>query len=205
MAGFGALLVLIGLSSAALYSRMEHVGTDLQVLQRANEESSRVLGELRSEIYLFAILLRDYLLESDPQAASEQRQSLEKLRGSTQDHLRSLEASAVLKINPGVQQLRNAVEDYWKSAEPAFLLTPAQKAAVGPSFLRRRVVPQRRVAFKLATEIQNVSLSQSLVRQSPRPHSSSVLSWRWSVSPGLARSRTARHDTCFRSNAGRKI
>lgn len=163
--GFGALLVLIGLSSAALHHRMEQVRAEVQALQQANEETSRVLNDLRSEIYLFAVLLRDYLLERSPEAAAQQRQALGELRNSTQDHLRALQGKAVSRDRPEVQRLRNVIEEYWRSAEPVFGWTPAQKASEGSVFLRRRVVPQRQAAFQLASEIENVSLSQSRLRQ----------------------------------------
>ncbi len=163
--GFGALLALIALTSAALHSRMEYVRADVQALQQASEESSRVFEELRSQIYLFAVLLRDYLLERSPEAATQQRMVLERLRDSTQDHLRALHGQGLLKDRPEVQGLQNAVEEYWRAAEPVFEWTAAQKAAEGPAFLRRRVVPQRQVAFQLASEIEKVSLSQSRLRQ----------------------------------------
>jgi signal transduction histidine kinase len=165
LVGFGALLMLIGLSSAALYNRMEQVSADVQALQYANEESSRVLGELRSGIYLFAVLLRDYFLERSPEAAAQQRLALEGLRRSTQEHLRALQDSAVLKDRPEVQRLGKAIEEYWQAAEPVFLWTPAQKAVEGPAYFRRQVAPHRQVAFLLASEIQNVTLSQSRLRQ----------------------------------------
>lgn len=163
--GFSALVVLIGLSSAALYRRMEQVRAEVQALQQANEETSRVLDDLRSEIYLFAVLLRDYLLERSPEAAAQQRQALGELRNSTQDHLKALQGSLVLKDRREMQQLRIAIEEYWRAADPVFKWTPAQKAAEGPAFLRRRVVPQRQAAFQLAAEIENVNLSQSRLRQ----------------------------------------
>jgi hypothetical protein len=163
--GFGALLVLIGLSSAALHNRMEQVRADVQTLQQANEESSRVLEELRSQIYLVAVLLRDYLLERAPEAAAQQRKVLEELRNSTQVHLRAMQGQGLLKNRPEVQGLQKVIEEYWRAAEPVFEWTAAQKAAEGPAFLRRRVVPQRQVAFDLASKIENVSLSQSRLRQ----------------------------------------
>jgi signal transduction histidine kinase len=165
LVGFGALLMLIGLSSAALYNRMDQVSADVQTLQYANEESSRVLGELRSEIYLFAVLLRDYFLERSPEAAAQQRLALEGLRRSTQEHLRALRDSAALKDRPEVQRLGKAIEEYWGAAEPVFLWTPAQKAVEGPAYFRRQVAPHRQVAFLLASEIQNVTLLQSRLRQ----------------------------------------
>lgn len=163
--GFGALLALIGLSAAALHNRMEQVRADVEAIQRASEESIRALEELRSEIYLFAVLLRDYLLERSPEAAAQQRQTLKELRDSTEFHMRSLQRSALVGERQEVQRLRKAIEEYWETAEPAFEWTPEQKAAEGPAFLRRRLVPQRQRAFQLASEIESVSLAQSRLRQ----------------------------------------
>lgn len=61
--------------------------------------------------------------------------------------------------------MQYAVEEYWRAAEPVFEWTVEEKAADGPAFLRRRVVPQRQVAFQLASEIEKVSISQSRLRQ----------------------------------------
>ena len=163
--GFSALLLLIGLSLLALHSRIEQVRVDVASLQQADQESGHVLAELRSEIYLFAILFRDYLLERSPKAAAEQREALEQLRISTQSHVQALRAQHVLKDRPEVQRLDNAIKEYWWLAEPAFGWTPAQKAAAGAAFLRLQVVPQRHVAFQLASEIEAASLSESRLRQ----------------------------------------
>ncbi len=163
--GFGALLALIGLSAAALHNRMEQVRADVEAIQRASDESSRALEELRSEIYLFAVLLRDYLLERPQDAAAQQRRTLKELRDSTEVHMRTLQGSALVRDRPGVERLRNAIEEYWQAAEPVFEWTPEQKAAEGPAFLRRQLVPQRQLAFRLASEIESVSLAQSRLRQ----------------------------------------
>jgi hypothetical protein len=145
--GFGGLLALIGLSAAALHNRMEHVRADVEEIQRASEESDRALEELRSEIYLLAVLLRDYLLERSPEAAAQQRRTLKELRDSTELHMRSLQSSALVGERQEVQRLRTAIEEYWGTAEPAFEWTPEQKAIEGPAFLRRRLVPQRQTGF----------------------------------------------------------
>ncbi len=165
LVGFGSLLVLIGLSSTAMYTRMEQVRRAVQALQQANEETTQVLEDLRSEIYLFAILLRDYLLERSPESASEQRKVLDKLRISTQDHVQTLLRQPALKGRPEVLRLQQTVEEYWRSAEPVFQWTAAQKALAGPPFLRLRMAPQRQAAFQLAAEIEAIGMSQSRLRQ----------------------------------------
>ena len=164
LTAFSALLVLIGLSTAVLHGRMEQVRADVQSLQEANEESNRVLDELQSETYLFAVLLRDYLLERSPEAVTQQRGILEELRKSSQLHLHSLERG-LLRNRPQLQQLRTAIEEYWRAAEPVFFWTPAQRTTEGPTFLRRRISPQRQIAFQLASKIQNEISLQSRLRQ----------------------------------------
>lgn len=160
LVGFGALLLLVGGSAVALHNRIETVRVNVQKLQRANEESSRALGELRSEIHLFAVLLRDYLVERSPKAAEEQRQVLNALRESTQMHLRALPELGALKTSPESRRLREAIDEYWRAAEPVFGWTQEQKAREGPGFLRLRVVPQREVAFRVASEIERSNLDQ---------------------------------------------
>jgi signal transduction histidine kinase len=163
--GFGALLALLILSAIAQHRRVEQVRNDVKSLQAVSHESSRVLEALRSEIYLFAVLLRDYLLERSPDAAFEQRRALEDLRRSAQNHARDLQRRSFLKDRPEVQRLRSALEEYWRAAEPVFAWTPEQKAALGPTFLRQHVAPQRQTAFALASEIETLSRSQASVRQ----------------------------------------
>ncbi len=163
--GFGALMVLIGFSVVALHNRMEKVRIDVQALQSENERSNVSLEETRAGIYLSAILLRDYLLERSPENAALQRNVLEDLRNSTQRHFQELHDIGIMKDRPEMQRLRAAMEEYWRVAAIVFEWTPAQKQAEGPAFLRRRMAPQRELAFQLASDIENVGLSQSRLRQ----------------------------------------
>ncbi len=165
LTGFGALLLLIGLPAVALHNRMERVRASVQALQQAGEQSTGALEGLRSETYVFAILLRDYLLERSPDAATQQRRTLLELRGSIRDRLRALEGQGQLKDRHEIQRLRTAIEDYWRAAEPVFKWTPAQKTAEGPGFLRRHVAPQRRDVLELTSEIENLARSQSRASQ----------------------------------------
>ncbi len=163
--GFSVLLSLLGISAAALQHRAEDVRDDVEALQLSSHEASRVLESLRSEIYLGAVLMRDYLMERSPGAASQQRQALEELQISTSGHVRELRSQPGLKDRPEVAQLSLAIEQYWRQFAPVFEWTPKQKAAEGLAFLRRDVSPMRQTAFDLAAEIESISREQTRVRQ----------------------------------------
>jgi signal transduction histidine kinase len=163
--GFGALLVLIGFSVMALHNRMEQVRRDVQALQKTNDASSVVLEETRAEIYLSAILLRDYLMERSAEKSIVQRKVLEDLRASTAKHLQELQEKGALEKSVEIHRLRKAIEEYWLAAAPLFAWTPEQKLAEGQEFLRKRVVPQRQLTLQLASAMENVGVSQSRLRQ----------------------------------------
>jgi len=163
--GFGALLLLISLSAAALHRRMGEVFADVEAIQNAERASRQPLEGLRSDIYLTSILVRDYLLDPSPEAAAEERQRLQDLRAQMEEDLAALERavqSASLKESAG---LREAALNYLDSIEPVFDWTPEERAARGPSFRRRSVIPYRDVALAAAQRVGDVSSRQTLERQ----------------------------------------
>src|SRR6188768_413283 len=140
--GFGALLVLIGLSAAAVGRRIDRVRTDVQTLQRANQEADSTFDELRSSIYLMSVLARDYILESSPVAATEQAHLIDELHRETQERYRSLMSKGIPSDRPQIQELQLAIEEYWKVLEPVLAWSPDRKARDGPDYLLRRVSPK---------------------------------------------------------------
>jgi len=163
--GFGALLLLIGVSAVALHDRMTEVFAGVEAIQKAERASRQPLEGLRSEIYLTSILVRDYLLDPSPEAAAEERQRLQALRAEMEKDLAALEQalpSESLKERAG---LRSAVLNYLDSIEPVFDWTPEERALHGPSFRRRSVVPYRDVALAAAQRVGDVSDREALERQ----------------------------------------
>ncbi len=163
--GFGLLLVLIALSAAALQDRMGKVFADVAAIQKAEQASRQPLEGLRAEIYLTSVLVRDYLLDPSAEAAADERQKLEELKAAMEKDLAALEhavRSDSLKESAG---LRDAILNFWKSIEPVFEWTPAERAARGPMFRRRSVVPYREVALAAAQRVGDVSARQTLERQ----------------------------------------
>jgi signal transduction histidine kinase len=114
LAGFGGLLVLMlagGIDSLIQLGQVNRTDADLResFLHRA-----LALEQIRSGIYQSSIILRDYLLASDPQSAREQAQKWEAIRVKTDQAIANGSAAAESEETPLFRNLRKEVEDYWK-------------------------------------------------------------------------------------------
>jgi len=163
--GFGALLLLIGFSAVALDDRMGQVFAEVEAIQKAERASRQALEDLRSDIYLTSILVRDYLLDPSPEAAAEERKELQELRAEMEKNLAALEQAVDSDSSRESAGLREAVLRYLDSIEPVFEWTPEERAVRGPLFRKRSVVPYREVALAAAERVGAVSDRQTAERQ----------------------------------------
>ena len=162
---FGALILTIGLSGAALFGHLGVIYDEVTVIQRESRESDRVLNELRSEMYSLAILVRDYLLDSSETATQEQRQELLNLRASTARHLDDLGRLLSSDQKVSLRHLRQNVDQYWKLIDSVLAWTPAQKAARGSGFLKHQILPYRNAVLSIAGEIEGLKAADLKQRQ----------------------------------------
>jgi CHASE3 domain sensor protein len=123
------------------------------------------LDGLRSELYLGAIFVRDYLLESSTTSATNERHTLEELRRSMHQHLAELERTGGLQNLSVPESLRHAAENYRQSIDTVFDWTPAEKAARSSTYLRRSLVPCRDAVLAAASELAELSASETRRRQ----------------------------------------
>lgn len=163
--GFGALLLLIGGSAAALHRSLGKVYGEVAIIQDQLRDERSVIDRVRSELFLTAILVRDYLLESSLESAATDRATLESLRSSIETNLGALERTGSEEQRAQVTELRKAVTVYWRSVDPVFDWTPAEKAVLGRSFLRRSVVPYREAVLSAIERLGDLNAQQALRRQ----------------------------------------
>ena len=163
--GFGALLLLIGGSAAALHRSLGKVYGEVATIQGMVRSERDLIDRVRSELFLTAILVRDYLLESSLESAATDRATLESLRSSIEGNLGSLESKGSEEQRAQVTEVRKAITVYWQSVDPVFDWTPADKAVLGRSFLRRSVVPHREAVLSAIERLGDLNAQQGLRRQ----------------------------------------
>jgi len=124
LAGFGGLLLLMLAGGADSIFRIHNVNVHAGEVRDAYLHRIQLLEQVRSGVYQSSIILRDYLLATDPRSAREEAQKWSDIRSKTD---RALEQSAA-SMEPGeaalYQKLRSEIADYWKLRETLVLPAP---------------------------------------------------------------------------------
>jgi signal transduction histidine kinase len=160
LAGFGGLLLL-----------MVFAGIDgLQVLRRMQDRSgaiqhdflerSRVLNQIRSDVYLSGTYARDYLLDPQPANAEKNRTELNRLRQEMDVTLAAYAGLMRQEERTPLEGLRRSLDEYWRLLDPVFQWSPEQRRQGGFPFLRDEVFPRRLAMLGLADQIEAVNERQ---------------------------------------------
>lgn len=160
LVGFGGLLLLlaaIGLNAlsvlGSLQTRDERIRDDY--LQR-----SRVLEQLRSDLYLSGTHVRDLLLEPDPTRADFYRQQLKQSEAEIHGLVEGYEAM----LRPGerseLDRFRQELDAFFLSLEPALAWDAGQRRNLGYAFMQTVLLPRRMVMVHLADQLERVNERQ---------------------------------------------
>ena len=150
---------------------MVFAGVDgLQVLSRMQDRSgaiqhdflerSRVLNQIRSDVYLSGTFARDYLLDPQPATAEKNRTELNRLRQEMDAILAGYAGLMRPEERTPLDGLRRSLDEYWRVLDPVFQWSPEQRRQSGFRFLRDEVFPRRLTMLGLADQIQGVNERQ---------------------------------------------
>ncbi len=154
---FGTLVVLIALSGLSALQRAQRIFGEISSLHRRYQEGERILSQVRSEIHLSGVLVRDFLLDRSNLTVESYRRQLLEIRSATPQQMKSLEAVLNGQDAAKLVQLQSELERYWDSLDPLFEWTPEQKLAYSSVFLRREVLPRRDAALEMARELRDLN------------------------------------------------
>jgi len=155
-AAFGSLLLIIGASSFAVWLNAKRAQGRVAGLHNTHIEAGAALAAVRSNVYLTAILTRDYLLDSDPSHAQQYVDQFARIRENTEQSFRILEASAQnMSQRDALTELHRELEQYWDPTEIVLDWTPEEKSARRSEVLRQRL-RRREEIFTLAQKVENL-------------------------------------------------
>ncbi len=124
LAGFGGLLLLMAFAGIdglrVLRQMQERSGT----IQRDFLERSRVLNQIRSDVYLSGTYTRDYLLDPLLSAADKNRSELNRLRKEMDAILASYAGLMSAEERTPLDGLRRSLNEYWHILDPVFHWNP---------------------------------------------------------------------------------
>lgn len=153
------LLGLLALMVFSLSTAADRAAGSSGQLEQVNTRHRAILAKLRqvrSDVFLSAIYVRDYLLDNERARDPEYREQLAAFRQSSRQAL--AEVAALLPPEADgtdtTNKLRASLDAYWKLFEPLFYWTPAEKRTRSAAFVRTEVLLRREEVLGLARDIE---------------------------------------------------
>jgi signal transduction histidine kinase len=160
LAGFGGLLLLMGFAGVDSLQTLRQIQENNDDIREDFLSRTRVLEQIRSDLYLSGTYVRDYVLEPESQKAEDHRLSLVQTRNEMEFALQKYKALLNKQELAPFHSLTEELTGYWKVLEPVLLWNATQKREHGYAFLRDEVFPRRTAMLHIADQIARLNESQ---------------------------------------------
>jgi signal transduction histidine kinase len=157
LAGFGGLLLLMLVAGGDALLVLSKVRRSDAQVRDVYLRRSRALDEVRSGIYQSAIVVRDYLLASDPSVEEEAVAKWKAIRQRTDAALADCAAVLDPEETGPFRDLEAEVQLYWRWMNFISEIQGADKAVQGSSYLYGESVNRRTAMLDLVDRIDQIS------------------------------------------------
>jgi signal transduction histidine kinase len=154
----GALLLLVVVSVLESNRRAQEIYTQLDQMNQRYHEVESKLRQMRSDVNMSGIFVRDYLLDPDRERAEDYRTRLTEFKEANARAFSELQTLiSGPETNAQLESLRSKLHEYWQALDPLFDWTPAEKLTQSFRFLRTEVIPRRDAVLAIAREIEEIN------------------------------------------------
>ena len=158
--GFGGLLLLMTFAGLDSIQRLRQIQGSNDNIRGNFLARTRLLEQIRSNLYLSGTYVRDYLLEPESSKAEAHRASLLKTRDDMQAALRKYKGLLNEEEAGPFRILNQELGNYWKVLEPVFTWNANERRERGYAFLQDEVFPRRMAMLRIADQIAGINESQ---------------------------------------------
>jgi signal transduction histidine kinase len=168
---FAALLGVSAIAAFAVWRNTRQAQDQTFALHDRDLQTHEALAEIRSGVYLTAILTRDYLLDPDPAHVREYSDQLQMIERNARNMLGQLERKAQGDTQrSALGELRSELKAYWGTTQLMLEWTPQEKRQQRTTMLRQR--GQRRMDIFALTERIEQLITESSAQERQRMTSS---------------------------------
>jgi signal transduction histidine kinase len=158
--GFGGLLLLLAFTGFNALSVLSRIQTRNESIRQDYVNRDRILGQLRSDIYLSGTYVRDLLLEPDLTRADIHRNELNATRGRIEAMIAVYRQVLRSEERTPFQRFTREVESYFDSLRPALQWNAAQRRQFGYAFMKDSLLPRRMEVVRLTDQISQLNQDQ---------------------------------------------
>jgi signal transduction histidine kinase len=158
--GFGGLLLLLTFAGVDSVRKIWQIQTSNDNIRENFLARTRLLEQIRSDLYLSGTYVRDYLLEPDPSKAEAHRASLLRTRTDMDAALERYRVLLSREESTPFGVLTDELRSYWRVLEPVFAWNSNERRDRGYAFLQDEVFPRRMAMLGIADQIAGINESQ---------------------------------------------
>jgi signal transduction histidine kinase len=159
-AGFGGLLVLLGVLGLSAISFLSQIKVQEEKIRQDFVNRNRVLQNLRSDIYNSGTYVRDFLLDNNEAFAAGHRdqftETQRQLRIEVAEYRRIIGTADLASVG----QLASELTAYMNALAPVLNWNAAERRARAYAFMQDELLPRRMSALSIADHIQQISERQ---------------------------------------------
>jgi signal transduction histidine kinase len=158
-AGFGGLLVLMLAAGVDALLVLRNVRSSDAQVRDVYFRRTKALDEVRAGIYQSAIVMRDYLLASEPQVATAQVEKWTSIRQNTDRALADCAAALDTAETEPFRSLQAEVQVYWKLLDFVIEMQAKQRNR-GGAYFSTELVRRRNAMLALVDRIDQISMRE---------------------------------------------
>jgi signal transduction histidine kinase len=165
--GLAALLVLVMGALWAAAGKAQEIYGQLDQLNQHHRTVEGKLRQVRDQVQVSGILVRDYVLAQERPIRLEYRGRLDLARRNTRESVEELAGLITTSddARSEVDSLRTHLNEYWATYEPLFERDTDESLADSVAFLRSEVLPRRRSVLAIAEEIEELNDANMAVQR----------------------------------------
>ncbi len=158
IAGFGALLILMGIICVDSLHTLASFASDNAQIRRDFLNREQTLERVRTGLYESGNIMRDYVLaETDSQA----QRALESEIQTNKEQIASALETCIRTLPPGEAEpftnLQQEIARYWSMLDPIFSVSDREKKEAGGAVLRRDVAAQHLRVLAIARDLSEIN------------------------------------------------
>jgi signal transduction histidine kinase len=160
-----ALLALILVPPLTALRRSEAIYSEIRASEDQFQHTQRVFEALAQNVFTVSITIREFLLDTSPDAGHLYRSKLTDVRAQLEANLDRLRQSVPSDGGSTLTELQRQVEGYLGLVSEVFDWTAKQRIERGAFFLREEQRPRRETILAMAEQLSELNASMYATQQ----------------------------------------
>ena len=152
-----ALLALMLVPALTALRRSEAIYGEIRASQEQFQETQRVFAALSQNVFAISLSIREFLLDTSPDAARLYRSRLDTARDQLHADVARLAEILPPDSNSTLQRLKEEVDGYLAAVHSVFEWTAQERGERGSFFLRQEQRPRRESILAVAQQLSTLS------------------------------------------------